>query len=103
MVDYFRRHKEDPVYCHSLTMRSMVSLMDYRPTRSFSEVTIPVMGLIGEREGMMPIDMSKSWWLKADIPQGRMRVVKGAHHLLFHDNIKECVPIVSEWFHKTLG
>ena len=104
MIDYFRRYKEDPLYCHSLTLRSVLSYFgQYRPKGQYSQVKIPVMGLIAQKDGMLPLDFSRAGWEKAALPNGRLEVMPDTHHMLFHDHIDLSLPVVSDWFKRTLA
>ena len=104
MVDYFSRYREDPVYCHALTIRSVVSYFgDYRPRKAYADVRIPALGLIAQRDGMLPVEQSRRWWEEAGIPNGKVHVIPDAQHMLFHDNIPESLPVVAAWFRETLS
>ncbi|MDP8223072.1 MAG: alpha/beta fold hydrolase [Candidatus Lernaella stagnicola] len=101
--EYFRAYRDDPVLCSTLTLRSVVSFFGgYRPWCSFREVEIPVLGLIGENDGMLPLDAGRRWWTAANLPHGELHVIPGAHHLLFHDHLAESLPVVADWFDRTL-
>lgn len=103
IVDYFTRYKNDLVFCHSLTLLSMVSCFGgYSPKRPYSEVSIPTMGLIAEKDGMLPLELSRTWWEKASIPKRALRVIPGAQHMIFHDSLTESLPIVVNWFRQTI-
>ncbi len=104
IVDYFLGINQDPLYCESLSLRSVVSYFGgYRPEKSYHEVDIPVMGLISEKEKVLPLETSKEWWKRAGFPENRLHVIPEAKHMIFHDRIGPCVEMVSQWFAQTLA
>ena len=104
LVDYYLNIAADPIYCQSLTLRSVVSYFGgYRPESSYEDVDIPVLGLIPELERVLPFETSQAWWKRAGFPADRLRVIEGAKHMIFHDRCALCLDIVSDWFKDTLS
>ena len=103
VVNHFMHIDQDPLYCQSLSLRSVVSYFnDYRPNGSYESVNIPVLGLISEYERVLPLQTSKAWWRKAGFSERNLRVIPKAKHMIFHDRAAEVLPIVADWFSKTL-
>ncbi len=104
IVDYFLGINQDPLYCESLTLRSVVSYFGgYRPEKSYRDVNIPVMGLISEKEKVLPLETSIQWWKRAGFSEDALHVFPDAKHMIFHDRLGECVEKVSAWFSETLA
>ena len=103
MVRHMREYEKDPLLAHKLTLRTFLSFMGgFSPTGSYAGVHYPVMGLIGQRDGLVPLEKERQWWDMAALAKGRLEVVPDAGHLLFFDDCGRSLDIVAGWFAETL-
>lgn len=103
LTDYYVNIQNDPIYCQGLTLRSVVSYFGgYRPVNSYKDVKIPVLGLIPEREKVLPFETSMKWWTMAGFDKENIKIIPDAKHMIFHDKPLESLDLVDDWFKKTL-
>lgn len=74
----------------------------YQPRVPYEKLTTPVMILVGSHDPLLPVDYHRKVLEHIGSPRKELKVLDGAAHFLFHDNIPETVPIVVDWFHRTL-
>ncbi len=104
LVRYFESIHNDPIYCQSLTLRSVASYFGgYQPLNEYGSVDLPVLGLISEYEKVLPLQTSRQWWARAAIPNSEIKIIEKSKHMIFHDAIPAVLPIVADWFKKTLN
>lgn len=97
------KNEQDPLLAHKLTLRTFLSFMGgFELTGSYADVHYPVMGLIGDRDGLIPLYAERKWWDMAGLAKGRLEVVPDAGHLIFFDDCSRSLDIAADWFEQTL-
>lgn len=93
---------EDPLSVKKYTLRSIASLATAKPAKPLSDVSCPVMILTGGKDAVIPPTVARRVFNDLSSPK-RLEVIEGALHMLFIEYIEETLPIVSDWFQKTLN
>jgi pimeloyl-ACP methyl ester carboxylesterase len=96
MLDYFRG-SVDPLWCRNLTARSVASIFEYSPPIEWAQVETPTLILVGRDDRMVTPAFTERV-LEAGKPKGaELRVIDGAGHMLFFDDLDRSVALVSGW------
>jgi len=92
---------DDPLTVKKYSLRSIASLATAKPARPLSDISCPVMILTGSEDAIIPLAVARRVFDDLTPPKS-LEVVEGALHMLFIEYIDETLPIVSDWFHKTM-
>jgi UDP-glucose 4-epimerase len=102
ILDYFRR-KLDPIWCWSLTSRSVASLFEYEPPLDWSTATTPTLVLVGAEDEMVTAAFTEQVMAASSPPGAELRLLEGAGHMVFFDELDRSLPVVVDWLRRTLG
>jgi len=97
-----RAYLEDPLSVKKYSMRSIASLATARPARPLSDISCPVMILTGSEDSVIPLEVARRVFEDLSSPKS-LEVIEGALHMLLIEYIDETLPIVADWFRKTLN
>jgi UDP-glucose 4-epimerase len=88
----------DGIWCWTTTMRTLASMIDFRPQVDWSLVDIPTLVLEGADDRMVSPDFTRRSFERSHPPGAELRELPGLGHLLFHDHLPqtlaEVVPFV---------
>lgn len=93
---------EDPLSVKKYTLRSIASLATAKPARPLSEISCPVMILTGSHDAVIPLRVARRVYADLSSPKS-LEIIEGALHMLLIEYIDETLPIVANWFRKTLN
>jgi pimeloyl-ACP methyl ester carboxylesterase len=100
--DYFHR-EEDRIWSWKLTARGMASFFTYRPPLDWSAARTRAMVLVGESDRMVTRAFTEQVLATARPPAAELRVLEGAGHMLFMDELDRSLPVVVEWLRGALA
>lgn len=75
-----RRIMADPLMVWTYSARAIASGADYRPARPLTELRVPQLVIIGERDAMTPVDYTMRVFARLQGPK-ELAVVPGAGHM----------------------
>jgi pimeloyl-ACP methyl ester carboxylesterase len=83
------------------TFKTVTSFMQIQPKTPFDQIKTPIMIMVGEKEEIIPPKYCRKVY---DILTGEKKlvVVPDAGHLLFLEYVPKTLPLVTDWFSKTL-
>ena len=93
---------EDQLTVKKYTLRSIASLATAKPAKPLSDIQCPVMILTGSEDKIIPLTVARRVFDDLTPPRS-LEVIEGALHMLFIEYIEETLPVVSDWFRKTLN
>jgi pimeloyl-ACP methyl ester carboxylesterase len=102
ILDYFRR-MDDPLWCRNLTARSVASIFEYAPPLEWSRVETPTMVLIGREERMVTLAFTERVLAAGKPRDAELRVLDGAGHMVFFDDLDRSLPVVTGWLGEKLS
>ncbi|KKL58995.1 hypothetical protein LCGC14_2219750, partial [marine sediment metagenome] len=102
ILDYMRQ-EVDGIWCSKVTARSAASFSAYEPPLDWPEVETPVLVLVGEGDEMVSPAFTEKVLAAGRPPKAELQVLPGRDHLLFHDHLDSCLPLVCGWLRGALG
>lgn len=82
-------------------MRASRELLTLKIERELSQIATPCLLLWGERDPLVPVELSRS--LQSKIRDSKLCVLKGAGHILMHDHAEQFNRAVLEFLHGCWG
>lgn len=91
----------DELVVPEYTFETVASFMDLKPKIPFDQIRTPILVMVGEHEQILPPEYCKKVY---DLltTEKKFVVVPDAGHLLFIEHISQTLPLVVDWFTKTL-
>lgn len=91
----------DDLVVPEYTLRTVASFMDLEPKIPFDQIRTPILVMVGEHEQILSPEYCRDVY---DIltTEKKFVVVPDAGHLLFIEHIPQTLPLVVDWFKKTL-
>jgi len=91
----------DELVIPEYTLETVASFMDLEPKTPFDQIQTPILVMIGEHEQILPPEYCRNVY---DLltTEKKFVVVPDAGHLLFIEHIPQTLPLVVDWFKKTL-
>jgi len=91
----------DELVVPEYTFKTVASFMQIQPKIPFDRIKTPIMIMVGEKEDIIPPKYCKKVY---DIltAEKKLVVVPDAGHMLFLEYVPQTLPLVTDWFSKTL-
>lgn len=91
----------DELVVPEYTFKTVASFMQIQPKIPFDQIKAPIMIMIGEKEEIIPPEYCQKVY---DIltAEKKLVIVPDAGHMLFIEHVPQTLPIVTDWFSKTL-
>jgi len=91
----------DELVVPEYTLETVASFMDLEPKTPFDQIRTPILVMVGEHDQILPPEYCKKVY---DLltTEKKFVVVPDAGHLLFIEHIPQTLPLVVDWFTKTL-
>ncbi len=91
----------DDMVVPEYTLEAVASFMDIEPKIPFEQIRTPILVMVGENEQILPPEYCRK---VHDLltTEKKFVVVPDAGHLLFIEHIPQTLPLVVDWFAKTL-
>jgi alpha-beta hydrolase superfamily lysophospholipase len=93
----------DPLFSFTVTARAAASYLSFRPQIPWEAVQTPVLVLIGGEDRMVTPAFTREAFERATPPIAELRVIAGAGHQLFLDDLGQVLPALLEWSASTLS
>jgi alpha-beta hydrolase superfamily lysophospholipase len=82
-------------------LKTVASFMQIQPKIPFDQIKTPIMIMIGEKEEIIPPEYCKKVY-NVLTAEKKFVIVPDAGHMLFLEYVPETLPLVTDWFSKTL-
>ena len=91
----------DELVVPEYTFKAVTSFMQIQPKIPFDKIKTPIMIMVGEKEEIIPPEYCKKVY---DVltAEKKLVVVPDAGHMLFLEYVPQTLPLVTDWFSKTL-
>jgi alpha-beta hydrolase superfamily lysophospholipase len=100
-VNLGRVLEQDPMLVPAYTLRSYASLATARPARPIEQVTTPTLFLTGEGDRLFPPGYVRTIYDRLTCRK-ELALIPGAGHMLFVEYVDQSLPLVADWFKRTL-
>lgn len=101
ILDYFRR-RLDPMWCWNLTARSVASQFEYSPPLAWDAARTPTLVVVGAEDNMVTAAFTEQVMAAGSPAGAELRVLEGAGHMIFFDELDRSLPVVTDWLQATL-
>jgi len=91
----------DELVVPEYTFKTVASFMKIQPKIPFDQIKTPIMIMIGEKEEIIPPEYCKKVY-NILTAEKKLVVVPNAGHMLLIEYMPQTLPLVADWFSKTL-
>ena len=99
--DLYRLVAEEPTVAWRYTLRALTSIVTYHPSRPYSEIQVPTLFIVGERDNMLPPEYMLQVFRQLQCEKNFV-LVPNAGHLLPLEYPEPFLAAVHAWFQKHL-
>jgi UDP-glucose 4-epimerase len=97
------QREDDRIWAWRVSARSVASLYEYEPPLDWSRVQTPALVLVGEEDRMVSAEFTRRVLDISRPSRADLRILPRLGHMLFHDHLDECLPLVTSWLRTTLA
>lgn len=101
-AELLQEKRNDPLVVWHYKFKSYRTIFTYNPQNTIDEMKTPVLIAVGENDKLVPQEHCKKVYDTLTC-QKEFYVMPGANHQLLMDYTEKFVPVVNNWFKKTLG